>query len=465
MMFTFDESFEASAKIKVVGVGGAGGNAINRMVSEGLENVEFIAVNTDAQDLNNNKASNRIQIGEKITQGLGAGADPNLGRAAMEEDRNLISEKVTGADMVFLTAGMGGGTGTGGAPVVAQICKDMGILTVAIVTRPFNFEGPVRIKRANSGIDALRKHVDTIIIIPNQRLLSVVDRSTSLLESFTKADDILYHATKGIADLITINGIVNIDFADAKTIMESMGDAIMGTGIASGENRAVSAANQAIHSPLLDDISIKGSKGILVNITGGEDISLYDVNDATEAIYNEVGPESETNIIFGAVIDPSMEGQVRVTVVATGFSVKGMNDAPAKEEEQVKIAQVLNEANQKSSKPEEKEQSSEPEKEEEIQQVLTLENGSPEETNEIETVTAEDEETVNAEEGPVTSIHIRPYASEPEKQKQNVAEQPISSTIVNSKMPLKKEKSYKIISHEMDNLDIPAFLRQEKEIK
>ncbi|MFH1760462.1 MAG: cell division protein FtsZ, partial [bacterium] len=288
-MFTFDESFDASAKIKVIGVGGAGGNAVNHMVNEGLENVEFISINTDAQDLNNNKASNRIQIGEKITKGLGAGADPSTGKAAMEEDRNTIAEKIKGADMVFITAGMGGGTGTGGAPVVAEICQEMGILTVGIVTRPFIFEGPVRMTRANSGIEELRKYVDTIIVIPNQKLLSVVQKGTSLVNSFKIADDILYHATRGISDLITVNGLVNIDFADARTIMSNMGDAIMGTGIGEGENMAVTAVERAIHSPLLDDVSIKGAKGILINITGGADMSLHDVNDATEIINSEVG--------------------------------------------------------------------------------------------------------------------------------------------------------------------------------
>jgi len=319
MVFTFDETFEAIAKIKVIGIGGAGGNAINRMVSEGLENVEFIAVNTDAQDLNNNRANNRVQIGDKITKGLGAGASPEVGRAAMEEDRKMIAEKVQGADMVFITAGMGGGTGTGGAPIVAQICREMDILTVGIVTKPFKFEGPIRAKKAMTGIEELRRHVDTLIAIPNQKLLSVVEKQTSLLEGFAKADDVLYHATKGISDLITINGIVNIDFADARTIMADKGYAIMGTGIASGDDRAVEAATKAIHSPLLDESDLMGAEGILVNVTGGPDLGLHDVNDATETIYEAVGHNDSSNIIFGAVVDPEMEGQIRVTVVAAGF--------------------------------------------------------------------------------------------------------------------------------------------------
>jgi len=319
-MFTLDENFDAKAKMKVVGVGGAGGNAVNRMVTAGLSGVEFISINTDAMALDNNRADNRIQIGTKITKGLGAGANPEIGRIAMEEDREKVAAMLEGADMVFITAGMGGGTGTGGAPVVAEIAQEMDILTVAIVTRPFLFEGKVRDRNAKKGIDDLRKSVDTIIVIPNQKLLSIVDRTTSLIDSFKIADDVLYQATKGISDLISVHGLVNLDFADVKTIMKGMGDALMGTGYAEGENRAVTAADNAIHSPLLDDISIVGAKGILINISGGEDMTLYDVNDATQSIYDAVGENVETNIIFGAVTDPSMNGKIRVTVIATGFN-------------------------------------------------------------------------------------------------------------------------------------------------
>ena len=319
-MFTFDENFDAKAKMKVVGVGGAGGNAVNRMVSAGLSGVEFIAINTDAMALDNNQASKRIQIGEKITKGLGAGANPEIGKIALEEDRDKVVALLEGADMVFITAGMGGGTGTGGAPVVAEIARQMDILTVAIVTRPFLFEGKVRDRNAKKGIDDLRKNVDTIIVIPNQKLLSIVDRTTSLIDAFRIADDVLYQATKGISDLISVHGLVNLDFADVKTIMREMGDALMGTGYAEGENRAVTAADSAIHSPMLDDISIVGAKGILINITGGDDMTLYDVNDATQSIYDAVGENVDTNIIFGAVTDPSMKGKIRVTVIATGFN-------------------------------------------------------------------------------------------------------------------------------------------------
>jgi cell division protein FtsZ len=320
MVFTLDENFDAKAKMKVIGVGGAGGNAVNRMVSGGLFGVEFISINTDAMALDNNKATHRIQIGDKITKGLGAGANPEIGRIAMEEDREKVAAMLEGADMVFVTAGMGGGTGTGGAPVVAEIAREMDILTVAIVTRPFLFEGKVRDRNARKGIDELRRSVDTIIVIPNQKLLSVVDRTTSLIDAFKIADDVLHQATKGISDLISVHGLVNLDFADVRTIMKGMGDALMGTGYAEGENRAVTAADNAIHSPLLDDISIVGAKGILINITGGEDMSLYDVNDATQSIYDAVGDDVETNIIFGAVTDPEMNGKIRVTVIATGFN-------------------------------------------------------------------------------------------------------------------------------------------------
>jgi len=333
MVFTIDDTFDAKAKMKVFGVGGAGGNAVNRMVDAGLTGVEFVSINTDAMALDNNRAPHRLQIGERITKGLGAGANPDIGKIAMEEDRDRIAQILEGADMVFITAGMGGGTGTGGAPVVAEIARSMDILTVAIVTKPFLFEGKVRDRNAKKGIDDLRRNVDTIIVIPNQKLLSIVDRATPLIDAFKTADDVLYQATKGISDLITVHGLVNLDFADVRTIMKGMGDALMGTGYGEGEDRAVNAADAAIHSPLLDDISINGARGILINITGGEDMTLYDVSDATQSIYDAVGEGAETNIIFGAVNDPTMNGKIRVTVIATGFneeSVKKSSDkAPA----------------------------------------------------------------------------------------------------------------------------------------
>jgi cell division protein FtsZ len=322
MVFQLDEQFNTVAKMKVIGVGGAGGNAINRMVDAGLAGVEFISVNTDAMALEHNRSPNRIQIGERITKGLGAGANPDIGRQAMEEDRDKIALALEGADMVFITAGMGGGTGTGGAPVVAEIAREMDILTVAIVTKPFLFEGKVRDKNAKRGLEDLNKYIDTIITIPNQKLLTIVDNKTTLIDAFKTADDVLYQATKGISDLIAVHGLVNLDFADVKTIMRSMGEALMGTGCAEGDTdkRAINAAEAAIHNPLLDDISISGARGILINVTGGTDMTLYDVSEATRVVNEAVGTETETNIIFGAVTDATMNGKIRVTVIATGFS-------------------------------------------------------------------------------------------------------------------------------------------------
>ena len=320
-------SFNTVAKMKVIGVGGAGGNAVNRMIQEGLTGVEFIAVNTDAMALDNNTAACRLQIGEKITRGLGAGANPEIGRLAMEEDREKIKELLVGTDMVFITAGMGGGTGTGGAPVVAQVAQELDILTVAIVTRPFLFEGMVRDRNARKGIEELRKYVDTIIVIQNQKLLSIVDKGTSLVDAFKTADSVLHHATRGISELISTHGVVNTDFADVKTTMKNMGDALMGTGFATGENRAGIAADAALHCPMLDDVNISGARGILVNISGGEDLTLQDVNDVMTRIYESVGMDIEANIIFGAVNNAELNGQIKVTVIATGFGSDKKEDS------------------------------------------------------------------------------------------------------------------------------------------
>ncbi len=321
MTFELAMEDELAAKIKVVGVGGAGGNAVNRMIDSGLRGVEFLTVNTDAQDLEQSKAGCRIQIGSKLTRGLGAGADPIVGRRAIDEDRDLVSAALAGADMVFVTAGMGGGTGTGAAPVIAEIAKQQGALTVAIVTRPFDFEGKKRIARAEEGLEELKERVDTLICIPNQRLLSIVDKSTRLLDAFSLCDETLHQATKGIADLITTPGLINCDFADVRTVMKEMGDAIMGTGSASGEGKASEAARAAIHSPLLEDVSISGARGVLVNITGGPDLALHDVNEATMIITEAAGDDA--NIIFGAVIDSRLTDQITVTVIATGFGGNG----------------------------------------------------------------------------------------------------------------------------------------------
>lgn len=318
MLFEFDPNADQQAKLRVVGVGGAGGNAVNRMIQSGMRGVDFIAINTDAQDLENNAAEQKIQIGKNLTKGLGAGAKADIGKAAMEADKEAITALLEGSDMVFITAGMGGGTGTGAAPIIAQISKELGMLTVGIITLPFNFEGPKRMNRALNGVEELRKTCDTVIGIPNQKLMSIVDKSTTVVEAFQLADSILNQATKGISDLINVHGLINLDFADVETIMKNMGDAIMGTGQASGEERAVLAAQQAISSPLLDDATISGAQGVLVNITGGPDLTLMEVDDASGIIFEEAG--QGVNLIFGAVIDPTLSDEIRVTVIATGFN-------------------------------------------------------------------------------------------------------------------------------------------------
>ena len=319
MLFEFDSLSEQKAKLKVVGVGGAGGNAVTRMIISGMQGVHFIAINTDAQDLDNNPSEQKIQVGKNLTKGLGAGANSTVGREAIEADREAITSLLEGADMVFITGGMGGGTGTGAAPVISQISRELGILTVGIVTLPFSFEGPKRMNRALEGIAEMKKACDTLIAIPNQKLMSIVDKSTTLTEAFQMADTILHQAAKGISDLINVQGVINLDFADVETIMKNMGEAIMGTGVASGEERATLAAQQAISSPLLDDASIKGAQGVLVNITGGSDLTLMEANEATLIIFEEAGPSA--NIIFGAVIDDELKDEIRVTVIATGFNI------------------------------------------------------------------------------------------------------------------------------------------------
>ena len=308
---------ENLAKIKVIGVGGGGGNAVNTMISSCLQGVDFISTNTDAQALGVSSAPVKIQIGAKITKGLGAGSDPEIGKQSALESRDEIRPYLEGADMIFITAGMGGGTGTGAAPVIAEIARECSILTIAVVTKPFQFEGKKRNVQAEEGIAQLREKVDTLIVVPNQRLLSLGGRNLSLLEAFKKADDILYQAVKGISDLILVPGLINLDFADVRSVMTNMGMAIMGTGVASGENRAVEAAQKAISSPLLEDNTIQGAHGILLNITGGPDMSLYEVNEASSLIQEEA--DEDANIIFGTVIDPNMEDEIRITVIATGF--------------------------------------------------------------------------------------------------------------------------------------------------
>ena len=325
LRLTLDPAARKGAKIKVVGVGGGGSNAVNRMVEVGLSGVEFIVANTDVQALDHNKAGIKVQIGHKLTKGLGAGADPNIGRQAALEDTDSIIQALSGADMIFVTTGLGGGTGTGAAPVIASLASELGALTIAVVTKPFGFEGKKRAIQAEAGLEALRDCVDTVITIPNERLLSIIDRKTSLTDAFTMADDVLRQAIQGISDLILVPGIINLDFADVKTIMSGMGVAMMGTGQAEGENRAMNAAQKAISSPLLEDSSVNGARGVIINVTGGPDLSLIEVNEASKLI--QEAAHEDANIIFGAVIDPELVGKVKITVIATGFDRKTIGRA------------------------------------------------------------------------------------------------------------------------------------------
>jgi cell division protein FtsZ len=328
-MFEIVEHNKLSARIKAIGVGGGGGNAINTMIGAGLSGVDFIVANTDSQALVANLASVKVQLGETITKGLGAGANPEIGRRAALEDKDRIRDYVDGSDMVFVTAGMGGGTGTGGAPVIASVAREIGALTVGVVTKPFLFEGKVRTRQAVEGIQELKENVDTLIVIPNQRLLGVAEKGTTLLDTFKVADGVLLQAVRGISDLIVTPGLINLDFADVRTVMAEMGFALMGMASATGENRAVEAAQNAISSPLLEDVSIQGARGVLINITGGTDMSLYEVNEAATMIQSEA--DEEANIIFGAVIDERVKDEIRITVIATGFGEKDKGKEPVKE--------------------------------------------------------------------------------------------------------------------------------------
>jgi cell division protein FtsZ len=315
-VFELELEVDHLANIKVIGVGGGGSNAINRMIGAGLKGVEFVALNTDAQALRMSNASRKIQIGEKLTKGLGAGANPEIGKKAAEESRDMLSETMDGADMVFITCGMGGGTGTGAAPIIAEIAKELGALTVGVVTKPFSFEGRRRMAQADQGIGSLKEEVDTLIVIPNDRLLQVAEAQTSILDAFRIADDVLRQGVQGISDLITVPGLINLDFADVRTIMTDAGSALMGIGIASGENRALEAARSATASPLLE-ASINGAKGVLMNITGSSNMGLFEVNEAAEIVADAADPDAL--VIFGAVIDDSMGDELKVTVIATGF--------------------------------------------------------------------------------------------------------------------------------------------------
>lgn len=342
-MLEFDMNMDQLATIKVIGVGGGGSNAVNRMIEHGVQGVEFICVNTDAQALNLSKAPVKMQIGTKLTRGLGAGANPDIGKKAAEESREQIEEALSGSDMVFVTAGMGGGTGTGAAPVVAEIAKDLGALTVGVVTRPFTFEGRKRSTQAVGGISVLKEKVDTLIVIPNDRLLEIVDKNTPMLEAFREADNVLRQGVQGISDLIAVPGLINLDFADVKTIMTERGSALMGIGVGTGENRAAEAAKKAISSPLLET-SIDGAKGVLMNITGGANLSLYEVNEAADIVSSASDPE--VNMIFGSVINEELKDEILVTVIATGFdeSEKMVNNQQRAERPRMQQAPTSNQS-------------------------------------------------------------------------------------------------------------------------
>jgi cell division protein FtsZ len=327
LRISLEEDIRAGARIKVIGVGGGGCNAVSRMVLSGLSGVEFIVANTDQQALIHNPAPVKLQIGSHLTKGLGAGADPNVGREAALEDTEKILEALTGADLVFVTTGLGGGTGTGAAPVIASLANQMGALTVAVVTKPFRFEGRKRANQAEEGLRELAAAVDSMISIPNERLLATVDRATSMAAAFETADDVLRQAIQGISDLILVPGLINLDFADVKTIMSRMGMAIMGTGLATGEGRARVAATAAVSSPLLEDANVEGARGVIINVTGGPDLTLAEVSEASDIVYNAA--HEDANIIFGAVVDPRMEGQVKITVIATGFDRARVAAAPS----------------------------------------------------------------------------------------------------------------------------------------
>ena len=331
-----------SARIKVIGIGGGGGNAVNTMIGGKLSGVDFMVANTDAQSLEASLAPVRIQLGGTVTKGLGAGANPEIGRRAALEDQEKIRDFLEGSDMIFITAGMGGGTGTGGAPVIARVAREVGALTVGVVTKPFIFEGKKRMRQADDGIEELKQSVDTLIVIPNQRLLSIAAKTTTMLEAFHKADDVLLQAVRGISDLIITPGLINLDFADVRTVMAEMGLALMGAASASGENRAIEAAQKAISSPLLEDISIQGARGVLINITGGPDMCLHEVNEAASMIQEEA--HEDANIIFGAVIDENITDEIRITVIATGFGEMKEEKKPASTPLLSNIANIANAA-------------------------------------------------------------------------------------------------------------------------
>ena len=400
-----NENQAGMATIKVVGVGGAGNNGVNRMVENGLKSVEFISVNTDRQQLNVSKANKKIQIGEKLTRGLGAGANPEVGKCSAEESKTEIAEALKGADMVFVTAGMGGGTGTGAAPIVAEVSKEMGILTVGVVTKPFPFEGKRRMMQAEAGIEELRQNVDTLIIIPNEKLLQVVEKQTSIMDAFKMSDDVLRQGVQGISDLITIPGLVNLDFADVKTIMLDAGVAHIGIGRASGEHRAQEAARQAIHSPLLETY-IEGAGGVLLNVTGGKDLCLLEISEAADLVQKSV--DADANIIFGAVIDEKLENEIVITVIATGFTKTAFQD--------LKLDSIVGEA---------------------LKNATVSQNTQPQQTNSFSDL------------GSLSGMSSQ-------MPKNNMGNN--SSSISSARTNISSSNEYKMV-----DLDIPPFLRRNKE--
>ena len=350
LRLTLEDTIRTGARIKVIGVGGGGSNAVGRMVAGGVRGVDFIVANTDAQALAQNEAPIRLQIGAKVTSGLGAGADPNVGRQAALEDTEQLISALSGADMVFVTAGLGGGTGTGAAPVVASLASELGALTIAVVTKPFRFEGKRRAVQAERGLDELRASVDTVIAIPNERLLGHIEQTTSLTDAFLLADDVLHQAIRGISDLILVPGMINLDFADVKTIMSGMGMAIMGTGYGEGKDRAVEAANRAIASPLIEEAQVEGARGVIINITGGSDLSMLEVSQATTIIHEAA--HEDANIIFGAVVDPAMDGKVKITVIATDFEgLAGRKAAAPESDTPIDLQHFVNQRQEENAVP------------------------------------------------------------------------------------------------------------------
>lgn len=464
-MFELEENLSLGANIKVVGVGGGGNNAVQTMIEGGLQGVEFIVANTDKQALAANRAETKIQLGRELTKGLGAGANPEVGKRAAIESYNDIVETLDGADMVFVTAGMGGGTGTGGAPIVAKIARELGALTIGVVTRPFSFEGKKRKRHADQGIQELKDNVDTLIVIPNQKLLSIAGERTPLIETFKKADQVLLHAVKGISDLINIRGLINLDFADIRTVMASQGMAIMGAGLATGENRAVEAATEAISSPLLENIDISGATGIIINVTGGEDLTLWEVNEASTLITEAAHEDAE--IIFGAVIDPSMGDEVRVTVIATGFGQENQDSVADQinKLQQMAQAQLAMQANQNSQSVQEQHQQ---QLSQSMQQEMAPEtqNSTPESIQPIEAQDSTSMDEIQQDKSLPRDMLLAKVRAYKEQQNQNQKESPIqlsmnmdgsAESLKNARKMAEKLKSPFDSS---GDLEVPSYLRK-----